>query len=49
MIDEKTNIKDTIKKAEKISEKKRKQTGRRDRKLEQAVEILRLHQPLDRD
>lgn len=46
-IDKKTNIKKMIKKAEKISEKKRKQTGMRDRKLEQAVEILKLHQFLD--
>jgi hypothetical protein len=46
-IDKKTNIKKIIKKAEKISEKKRRQTGRKDRKLEQAVEILKLHQHFD--
>ncbi|UCE39272.1 MAG: hypothetical protein JSW00_08655 [Thermoplasmata archaeon] len=40
----KTNIKEIVKKAEDISKKKKIKTGKRDRKLEQAIEILKLHQ-----
>ena len=46
-IAEKTNIKKIVKEAEEISENRRKETGRKDRKLEQAIEILKLHQRLE--
>jgi len=46
-IAEKTDIKNIVVEAEKISKEKKKETGKKDRKLEQAIEILKLHQPLD--
>ena len=35
-----------IKMAEEVSEKKKMETGKKDGRLEQALEILKLHQPL---
>jgi 2,3-bisphosphoglycerate-independent phosphoglycerate mutase len=46
-IDKKSNIKDLIEKAEEISKQKRTDSGKSCRKLEQALEILKLHQPMD--
>jgi len=43
----KTDINNIVVEAEKISKEKKKETGKKDRKLEQAIEILKLHQPLD--
>ncbi|UCG70469.1 MAG: hypothetical protein JSV09_05495 [Thermoplasmata archaeon] len=43
-IDKNTNLKKIIEKAEKASKKKKEQTGTKDRKLELAIEILKLHQ-----
>lgn len=46
-IDRKTNIKKLIKMAEEVSEKKKMETGKKDGRLEQALEILKLHRPLE--
>lgn len=43
-IDKNANLKKIIERAEKIYSKKREQTGKKDRKLELAIEILKLHQ-----
>jgi hypothetical protein len=43
-IDKNTNLKKVIEKAEKAWKKKKEKTGTKDRKLELAIEILKLHQ-----
>ncbi|UCE74634.1 MAG: hypothetical protein JSV56_02745 [Methanomassiliicoccales archaeon] len=48
-IERKTNIKKLISEAEKISEKKKIKMGKKDRKLEQAIELLKLHQPKEKE
>jgi hypothetical protein len=48
-IERKTNIKKLISQAEKISQKKKNKMGKKDRKLEQAIELLKLHQPRDKE